>query len=202
LDTPDSLTDSQMRYGQPELLFNKTGMHDVVYRQEQSATAAPGGINENALLNAPTEDLVEELAERYRLNVPVLDRANAEAEHSEGPVEVYDFFSRDYDGGRRMVQGSIVELAVPTRETEGSLTSSRRPSTAVRPAHKLDGNHVVVRHSDRELKPEEANKALNGVLDVIERYLTWQRATAEPFNERIKVRLREASRTSFAPETM
>jgi hypothetical protein len=42
------------------------------------------------------------------------------------------------------------------------------------------------------LKPEEANKALNGVMDVIERYLTWQRAAAEPFNERIKVRLREA----------
>jgi len=30
------------------------------------------------------------------------------------------------------------------------------------------------------------------VLDVIERYLTWQRATAEPFNERIKGCLREA----------
>jgi hypothetical protein len=50
-----------MRYGQPELLFNKTGVHDVMYRQEQSATAEPAGINDNVLLNTPTEDLVEEL---------------------------------------------------------------------------------------------------------------------------------------------
>jgi hypothetical protein len=90
----DSLADSQMRYGQPELLFNKIGMHDVMYRQEQSATAAPAGINDNVLLNTPTEDLVEELAERYRLNVPVLDRANAEAEHSEGLLQSTLLFAR------------------------------------------------------------------------------------------------------------
>lgn len=86
-----------------------------MYRQEQSATAAPAGINDNVLLNTPTEDQVEELAERYRLNVPVLDRANAEAEHSEGPVTVYDYFSRDYGGrgGRRTVPDSIIELTVP-----------------------------------------------------------------------------------------
>jgi hypothetical protein len=194
LGTPDSLTDSQMRYGQPELLFNKTGMHDVMYRQEQNATAAPGGINDDVLLNTPTEDLVEELAERYRLNVPILDRANAEAEHSEGPVKVYDYFSRDYGGrdGRRTVQGSIVELTVPYTGDRGLFDVQPTTFDSGPPRAQIDGNHVVVRHSDRELKPEEANKALNGVLDVIERYLTWQRATAEPFNERIKVRLREA----------
>ena len=192
--SPDSLTDSQMRYGQPELLFNKVGMHDLMYRQEQSATAAPAGINDDVLLNTPTEDLVEELAEKYRLNVPVLDRSNAEAEHSEGPVEVYDYFSRDYGGsdGRRTVQASIVELTVPYTGDRGLFDVQPTTFDSGPPRAQIDGNHVAVRHSDRELKPEEANKALNGVLDDIERYLTWQRATAEPFNERIKVRLREA----------
>ncbi|WLB91351.1 hypothetical protein [Bradyrhizobium japonicum] len=183
-----------MRYGQPELLFNKIGMHDLMYRQEQSATGAPAGINDNVLLNTPTEDLVEELAEKYRLNVPVLDRSNAEADHSEGPVEVYDYFSRDYGGsdGRRTVQGSIVELTVPYTGDRGLFDVQPTTFDSGPPRAQIDGNNVIVRHSDRELKPEEANKALNGVLDDIERYLTWQRATAEPFNERIKVRLREA----------
>ena len=70
--------------------------------------------------------------------------------------------------------------------------SNRQLSIAVRRAPKSMGTTSSSRHSSRELKPEEVNKALNGVLDTIERYLTWQRTTAEPFNERIKLRLREA----------
>ncbi|MEY9109331.1 hypothetical protein ABH999_005527 [Bradyrhizobium yuanmingense] len=104
-----------MRYGLPDLLFCKVSMHDVMHHQEQAAMAAPASINDNVILNTPTDDLVEQLLERFRLDVPVLERENAEADHSEGPVEVYDAFSRDY-GGRnvhRTVQGSIIELKVP-----------------------------------------------------------------------------------------
>ena len=138
-----------------------------MYRQEQSATAAAGGINDNVLLSTPTEDLVEELAERYRLNVPILDRANAEAEHSEGPVEVYDYFSRDYgrsDDGRRTAQGSIVELTVPYTGDRGLFDVQPTTFDSGPPRAQIDGNYVIVRHSDRELKPGEANKALNGCL--------------------------------------
>jgi hypothetical protein len=185
-----------MRNGTPELLFNKHGMHGVLHGQEQSALAAPASMNDDLILNTPTDDLVEQLAERFRLDVPVLDRGGAEADHSEGPVEVYDsYFSRDYGGGREgpnTVQGSIVELRVPfTGDTE---FFHIQPTTydSAPPRAQIDKNHLVLRHTARELNPEQANTALNHVLDSIEKYLAWQRSATEPFNERIKQRLREA----------
>src|SRR5579872_4246183 len=106
-----------MRYGSSELLFNKHSMNDIMFHREQMASEAPSRLNDDLVLNAPTDDLVEQLAEQFCIAIPVLDRDNSEADHSEGPVEVYDsYFSRDYSGGpegRRTVQGSIVELSVP-----------------------------------------------------------------------------------------
>jgi hypothetical protein len=185
-----------MRYGAPELLFNKHGMHEVLHSQEQSALAAPGAMNDDSILNTPTDDLVDQLAERFSLNVPVLHRDTAEAEHSEGPVEVFDsYFSRDYSGGRegrKTVQGSIVELSVPfTGDKEFFHIQPTTYDTAP-PRAQIDKNHLVLRHSARELNAEQANAALNGVLDSIERYLVWQRSATESFNQRIKQRLREA----------
>jgi hypothetical protein len=185
-----------MRYGTPELLFNKHGMHAVLQGQEQSALAAPASMNDEIILNTPVDDLVEQLAERFNLNVPVLDRQGAEAEHSEGPVEVFDaYFSPGHRGGpdrRNTVQGSILELSVPfTGDTE---FFHIQPTTfdSAPPRAQIDKNHLVLRHTARELNAEQANTALNGVLDNIEKYLAWQRATTEPFSERIKQRLREA----------
>lgn len=155
---------------------------------------APAGVDDNVLLNTPTEDIVEELAERFRLNVPVLDRGNAEADYSEGPVEVYDAFSHDYGGtnGRRTVQGSIVELTVPFAGDAEFFHIQPTTFDSAPPRAEIDGDHVILKYTARDLKSDEANKALNGVLDDIDRYLTWQRTTADPFNEQIKVRLRGA----------
>jgi hypothetical protein len=186
----------QMRHGGPDLLFHKYDMHSVMHNQEQQAMAAPGVMNDDVILNTPTDDIVETLAGRFRMDVPVLDRENAEAEHSEGPVEVFDsYFSRDYGGGgegRRTIQGSIVELSVPyTGDKEFFFVQPTTYDTA--PPHaQIDKNHVVLRHSSRELNAEQANKALNGVLDSIQKYLDWLRGTADPFNARVKQRLREA----------
>jgi hypothetical protein len=42
-----------MRYGTPELLFNKHGMHAVLQGQEQSVLAAPASMNVEIILNTP-----------------------------------------------------------------------------------------------------------------------------------------------------
>jgi hypothetical protein len=194
---PDSrLMVSLMRYGSPELLFNKYDMFAVLQNQEAQATASPASMGDDTILNTPTDDLIENLFERYRLNVPTLDRANAEADHSEGLVEVYDsYFSRDYGGGRdgrHTVKGSIVELTVPfSGDKELFFT---RPTTfdSNPPRAQIDGNNVVVRYSSRELNAQQANTALNEVLDRIEKYLGWLRSSAEPFNAGLEQKLRQA----------
>jgi hypothetical protein len=185
-----------MRYGAPELLFNKHGMHQVLDNQERSALAAPTAMNDDLILDTPTDDLVEQLAERFSLNVPVLHRDAAEAEHSEGPVEVFDsYFSRDYSGGRegrKTIQGSIVELSVPFTGDKEFFHIQPTTYDSAPPRAQIDKSHLVLRHSARELKAEQVNAALNGVLDSIEKYLVWQRSATEPFNQRIKQRLHEA----------
>jgi hypothetical protein len=183
-----------MRYGGPELLFYKHGMHEVMEAHRQRAAAAPAGIQDNVLLNTPTDDLVERIVAEWSLHVPVLDRDNAEAESSEGPIEVFDHFRRDYGGGRgtATVQGTIVELAVPFTGDKDFFFIQPTTFDSAPPRALIDKDHVVIRHSSRELNAEQARTGLNSVLDDIERYLGWQRGAAEPFNASLASMVRQA----------
>jgi hypothetical protein len=46
-----------MRYGRPEILFYKHGMHGVMEGHRQRAAGAPASIQDDTLLSTPTDDL-------------------------------------------------------------------------------------------------------------------------------------------------
>jgi hypothetical protein len=67
------------------LYFNRTNMFTVLQTQRDSADKAINGFNPDALLNTPTDDLVNQIVDTYKLDVPVLLRDQA---HMEEPREV------------------------------------------------------------------------------------------------------------------
>jgi hypothetical protein len=73
-----------------DYLFSGNNMHDVMQSQERAAGDAPSRMNDDRLLNTPTDDVVGEIVAQFGLNVPVLDRESAWMDSSEGQVAVQD----------------------------------------------------------------------------------------------------------------
>src|SRR6266478_5845969 len=67
------------------LYFNRIDMFSFLQRQREEADKAINAINPDALLITPTDDLVKQIVDTYKLDVPVLLRDQA---HMDEPREI------------------------------------------------------------------------------------------------------------------
>ena len=173
-----------MPYGEPELLFYKGDMFRTMEGHKHFAVQAVQQMQDNALLNTPTEDIVAQLVEQYRMDVPALRREDAHVEQQEGSVQVIDYFNRDYGGGpgTRSVIGTIVDLTVPFTGYKDFFSIQPTTYDTAPPRAIVQSDHIIVRVGGRELTPDQVKKALNDTLDHIEKYLNWQRESADKVN--------------------
>jgi hypothetical protein len=173
-----------MPYGEPELLFYKGDMFRTMEGHKHFAVQAVQQIQDNALLNTPTEDIVARLTDQYRMDVPVLRRDDAHVGQREGSVEVIDYFSRDYSSGRgtHSVIGTIVDLTVPFTGDKDFFSIQPTTYDTAPPRAIVESDHIIIRVSGRDLTPDQVKKALNDTLDHIDKYLSWQRDSANKVN--------------------
>jgi hypothetical protein len=174
-----------------DYLFAGTNMHDIMYGQERNAGEAPSRIDDDRLLNTPTDDLVDEIVKKHSLNIPVLNRDGAWMDSSEGPVAVTDYWARGVEPGYT-VQGTILQLMVPFSGEASFFQIQPTTFNSAPPRAQIVRGALVIGYSAVELNPQQARAALNGVIDEIEEHLVWLRQTAEPFNERLKTIARAA----------
>lgn len=170
-----------MPYGDPEILFYKRDMFDVMEGHRRQASQLVQQIDGNTLLNTPTEDIVADIVAAVRFDIPVIHRDQAHADQREAQVPVHDYFSRGYDGVRN-VRGTMVELCVPFTGDRDFF--SIRPTTfdMSPPRAFIESDHLVIRVAGHNLTQEGVKQALENALGSIEKYLGWQRPSAVELN--------------------
>jgi hypothetical protein len=180
-----------MRSGPSDILFNRASIFDVLRNHEEMGTRAPSTIDDNRLLNTPTDDLVDEIVRKCALDVPVLDREGSWIDSAEGPVAVRDYWSRGVEPGYT-VQGTILQLTVPF--TGDSDFFDIQPSTHNfnAPRARVSNNFVIIGYSATELNAEQAKAELNRSIDAIEQHLVWLRQSTEPLNQKLNAIARTA----------
>ena len=164
-----------MSFSQPEFLFH---MHDILVTMEAHRAGAVQLVRQmdgNTLLNTPAEDVVAEIAQQFRFDIPVLRRDQAHADQYEAVVEVHDY-------GVRAVQGTIVELCVPFTGDKDFFfirptTFDTNPPRAI-----VQNGQIIIRVSGQNLAPQTVKQNLDGTLDAIDKYLSWQRNSATELN--------------------
>jgi hypothetical protein len=67
------------------LYFNRTDMFAILDMQRKESDKAINSIDPDTLLNTPTDDVVEDIVDKYKLEVPILSRDEA---HMDTPREV------------------------------------------------------------------------------------------------------------------
>jgi hypothetical protein len=180
------------RYGPSgDLLFNGNSIFDVLTHQERQAGNAPTSMNDDTLLNTPTDDLVDRIAAQFSVDVPVLDRNAAWVESSEGSVAVSDYWSRGVAPGYTVL-GTILRLHVPFSGDSAVFAIQPSSFTSAPPRAQVTQDAVVIAYSAADLNPQQAKAALDAVVDNIEKHLVWHRQSSVPFNEKLKTVVRTA----------
>jgi hypothetical protein len=170
------------------LYFNKFDMFAVMDAARQEADKTVQAINADVLLNTPIDDLVSQIVEKHRLDVPVLLRAQA---HLEEPRE--STVTRD-DYGRQIRQTvTVLTLRVPFTGDGGMFWVRPNTFDSAPPRANLDHNELVLRISGAGMKGEDVTKRFNTVMDDFDRYLGWQRGSAEELATDLESRVKRAA---------
>jgi hypothetical protein len=161
-------------------LFTEFDMSSVIDAQRNSALKEIERIEPNRLLNTPTDDLAGYIAEKFRLEVPVIDRAETVLEEpQETTVPTSDY-------GRLIeVRATAYTLTVPFIGDPNMLKV--RPTTydSMPPAATVFGSALVITVFSRSESGNEVKQELDSILASIERYLAWQKSSVDAFNEHL-----------------
>jgi hypothetical protein len=156
--------------------FARTNMFTVLQMQREEADRAINAVNPDTLLNSPTDDLVKQIVDTYKLDVPVLLRHDA---HMDEPREI-TISKQDY--GRTIQQtGTILVLHVPFTGDPGMFWIQPTSYDSAPPSGNLNGQELTLKMRGTNLSSEAVEKHFNSILDNFERYFNWQRPNADQF---------------------
>ena len=98
-----------------DLLFSKSNWFSVEEHQNNQLKEEVGAYDGNRLLNTSVDVLSDYFADKYSIDVPVLNRDAIVADQREAKVDMsHDFrYAPRFDGRPNMVDGSMVEITVP-----------------------------------------------------------------------------------------
>jgi len=161
-------------------------MFTVLDMQRKDADKAINAINPDALLNAPTDDLIEDIVDKYKLEVPILLRDDV---HLDPPREI-TLTIQDY--GRTIhPTGTLLTLHVPFTGDAGMFWVQPSTYDSGPPRGMLNGQELILRMRGTNLEPTAVEKHFNSTLDDFERYLNWQRTSADQFLTELTQRARQ-----------
>jgi hypothetical protein len=173
-------------------MFNDNDMFSWLDAHQKQISAIVNQIPANTLLSRPTDDVVGEIVDCLKMDVPIIHRDRAHAEQSEAQIQNPNSDDYGFRGQSPLVTGTKITLHVPY---SGNRDLFRvRPSTfdSLPPHASYNGNELAISVSGRQLNPEAVKKQLNDVLDSIEKYLGWQRPSVESFNANLEGQARSS----------
>jgi len=176
--------------GSPEraYLFRKPSLYGVKEYQQKKMLEEIGQLPSALLLNGNTDEIASELAEKYSINVPKLNKSGIRGQQEPVQVDV----SRDqtraiFDRSRPLyMEGTRVVIFVPF-EGDAALFEIRPDTfTSVLPMGRVVGQELQFTKEGVGITKEQLAKEKDGWLTQIEQYLEWHRKGLGGFNESLK----------------
>lgn len=159
---------------QPVLQFNKHQVFSVMDSQLQEASKFIQQMDPDVLLNAPADDIVEQVVERYRFDVPFLHRDEAILEEPrEIRLTIQDF-------GRTIhPMGTILKLVVPFSGDVGLFSVTPSQFNYSPPSANIENNTLVLTVRGTNLDHNQVTKTFTSTLDEFDMWLGWLRTNAQ-----------------------
>ena len=165
-------------------LFSTDDWFSVEQHQLAQLREEIASLNGNRLLNTSIDDLCTYFFEKYRVDIPILDRNGIVADQRETHIDVsQDPMRAIFDRSQpAYIPGTEIEVSVPfTGEVEGfaiqPTTYSLNP-----PRGTVRGNMLVLSITGVDLEAGRVRQEIDSELDRIESYLTSLRGSADRLN--------------------
>ncbi len=162
-----------------DVLFSRYDWSQAIEGQKAALVKAIQSLTKDRLLGESSEELIDELAEQFSINVPELDEGNITVSQKEVDIELgNDPFGF---GDRRTARGTEVTVKIPfTGDAELFNVRPNKWSTML-PRGEVYHGQILLHIRGRSLTPESLRKEIDGELASVNQYLEWQRESLGDF---------------------
>lgn len=177
--------------GNTDLLFCSVGWFDVERDQREIIAKEVEAYHGDKLLNTSDDALIQYFVEKYRLDVPTLNRGSATADQRETQIDV-SLDRRRYITDRSRpfnVTGTLIEVEVPFVGDREFFRIQPTTFSMNPPRAEVRASSIVIRIQGTDLNPEQVKQEIERVLTEIETCLDRHRVAAENFNNTLAAQI-------------
>lgn len=168
-------------------LFSHVDWFSVERNQFQKMKDEITTVNADRLLNTSVEDLAAYFVEKFRIEVPSLNKEEILVDQREANIDVSRDPSRWIDDRSRpvYVQGTEVEVEVPF-SGEGEVFKIQPTTYSLSPPRaEIRGNTLILKISGTNLVADKIQQSVAQTLSEIESYLKTLRSNVAEFNQKL-----------------
>jgi hypothetical protein len=173
--------------GQTDHLFNTYDWYSVEQNQRKNMEQEIETYHGDRLLNTADDALIAYFVDKYRMDVPQLDRDKISADQEEVQMDV----SRDpmryiSDPSKPFyIKGTEVQIEVPFTGEQQLFQVQPTTYTLNPPRAEARQHNLLIRIRGTNMTPEQVRQEFDRTLDSIDSYLSTLRANVEGFNKSI-----------------
>ena len=175
-------------------LFSEIKWFSVDQQQKRKLVEEIAKFDGNRLLNTSIDDLCDYFEEKYRIDVPVLDRDGIIADQHETEIDISQDLQRDIRDRSRpfMIAGTAIEISIPF--SGEAVAFQIQPSTHSfnPPIGEVREGLLALRLVGANLQIDRVRGEIDRNLAEIESYLANLRTNAKELNEQLRPLAREA----------
>ena len=167
------------------LLFSRVSIFDLIQAQQQKLkNEVNNQLDARTLAQISEEEIVQRLAAKYKLEVPVLDEEKAAMSHREVDVDV----SRDpmrmiLDRSRAFyIKGTEITIAVPFRGDPGLFQVRPSAFNMNPPRGEVRGREIQFVYRSTDNNPDIVRNSYQSDLRSVKQYLGWLEISVSDLN--------------------
>lgn len=170
-----------------DYLFNGVDWHSVDRHQREELAAEVERVDADRLLNTSVEDLTVYFADKFQIDVPVLDLENLVVDQHEKQIDVSGDPMRMIMDRRRpfFVAGSEIEVEIPFTGEAEAFKIQPNPYTLSPPRASVRGSVVSFSVVGTNLQPDEVRSQIDRTVSEIQSYLTNLRTNVSGLNSQL-----------------
>ena len=168
-------------------LFSEIDWNSADQNQRAQLEKEVANLDENQLLNTPIDKLCAYFAEKYRVDIPVLNRKDIKADRRETEIDVSQDPMRAVSDRSKpyFITGTEVEINVPFSGEAEAFTIQPTTYSLNPPRGAVRNGMLILSITGINLEGDQVRQDIDNQLDRIDTYLTSLRSSAEMLNSEL-----------------
>lgn len=166
------------------LLFSRVSFFDVTQHREQALKAEVNSLDSSTISAAPEQQLVHDLATKYKFEMAVLEEEKAYISHREVNVDVSQDPMRFIRDRSRpfYIKGTEITFSIPFKGDRGLFQAQPSRFNLNPPRGEIQGNEIRLAFTRTDNNADAVRAEYQRTVQEIKQHLAWLRESVSSFN--------------------